>query len=252
MQLPRSIQLATFVVLVLFAAPSFAQNKEINPTSQLWSEIDLAGRLTKKIKWQLDFQYSRQSPYSNADMFKDNAQLTIRPWLHYYPGKHLRISAFYGLWYNFAIAEVGARQYPEYRGALQVNYYSTCKLNLFTNRFRIEYRDIKDRDGLYERLFRARYSLKYQRLLRHNSYDKNALYFVTFNELFANMGSKVTGYHFFDQNRLFMGIGYDITDDITFETGYFNQLQQHAHDNNFDMNHIWQLTLIIDNLNFSK
>ena len=58
----------------------------------------------------------------------------------------------------------------------------------------------------------------------------------------------MTGYKTLDQNRIFVGIGYYLTTNIFFETGYFNQYAYHAHDANFDSNHIWQVTLIFDNL----
>jgi len=243
-----------YIVLGLLFIAHFAQaqNNYINPTSQLWSEADIMGYVTPKLKWQADFQYARQSPYQGLNLFMFNEQLTIRPWLHYYITKQFRISTFVGLWYNYGISEVGAREYPEYRTALQFQYYKTSGVQLFVNRFREEFRFIKDRQGAIEFVLRERYMFKYQRLLVHKSYDKQSLYAIALNEFFLNNGSKATGYHMFDQNRVFLGIGYNFTDDIGIETGYFNQLQQHAHDNNLDINHIWQVSLIIDNLTHPK
>lgn len=231
-----------------------AQNKPLNQTAQFWGETDLAGLLKKNKmwKWQLDLQYSRQGAYERTNMFNYNSQLTIRPWVHCYVKPAIRVSGFVGLWYNFAIAEVGAREYPEIREAVQVNFYNRKRKNLLVNRLRPEIREIRDREGKYETVLRGRYMLKYQRLLNGNAYDKNTVYLIVFDEIFLNGTSKVTGYRPFDQNRIFGGLGYNITSDIAIETGYFNQFQQHAHDANKDMNHIWQLTLIIDNLNPHK
>jgi hypothetical protein len=240
------------LILVFLATIANAQNNAINPTTQLWSEADLMGYITPKLKWQADFQYARQSPYEGANLFMFNEQLTIRPWLHYYVNKHFRISTFAGIWYNYGISEVGAREYPEYRSALQFQFYKPIGVQLVVNRFREEFRFIKDRQGAFEFVLRERYMFKYQRLILHKSYDKNALYAIALNEFFINNSSKATGYHAFDQNRIFLGFGYNFTDDIGIETGYFNQFQQHAHDNNFDLNHIWQVSLIIDNITHSK
>lgn len=240
-----------FALICMVACTSaFAQDKKINNTAQLWSETDFIGKINSRWKWQVDLQYSSQSPYEEINLFKFNSQATLRPWLHYFITKDIRLSAFAGEWYNFAITEVGAREYPEYRTALQLSIYNRGTLSTIHDRFRIEFRDMQDRHGAFEMVLRGRYMFKYQRLIKHTTYDKNSMYCIAFNEFFVNGGSAVTGVHLFDQNRLFAGIGYNFTDDITVETGYFNQLQQHAHDNNFDMNHIWQLSLIVDNIRF--
>lgn len=238
-----------FCVIVLFCAANlFAQNNKINNTTQVWSEADLLGRINTKWKWQTDIQYSRQSPYEDISFVNYNEQLTIRPWLHFYPNPKIKLSTFIGLWYNYPITEVGARAYPEYRAAIQAQFYKHWKLNTISNRFRTELREIKDRQGVFETVLRERYAFKYMRLIHHDGYDKNSIYFFTLDEFFVNDGSKVTGYKLFDQNRIFAGIGYNITNDITLEAGYFNQYQIHAHNTNYDMNHIFQLSLIIDNI----
>jgi hypothetical protein len=227
-----------------------SQDKPYNNTGQFWGEIDMLGKVSSKVKWQFDVQYSRQSPYEKYNLFRYNAQLTVRGWIHYFPVKNFRISQFVGLWYNFPIADVGAREYPEIRTATQFTYYTRWKKNMLANRLRPEIRIIRDRSFNYEPVFRARYQVKYQRLLTHEAYDKNSLYFIAFDEVFVNGTSNVTGNRLFDQNRVFVGLGFNCTDDIAIETGYFNQLQQHAHDANKDVNHVWQLSLIIDNISF--
>src|SRR4051812_29677748 len=91
--------------------------QEVIPSTQLWSEIDVSGRISKKWTYQVDFQYSRQSDLSRLDFLKYNQQLTIRPWIHYYPTDKIRISFFAGIWYNFSAPQIGNREYPEYRSA---------------------------------------------------------------------------------------------------------------------------------------
>lgn len=238
---------------LLCACTAAAQNKHVNTTSQLWSEIDFAGKLPNRFKWQCDFQYSRQSPYEKVSLVQYNEQLTIRPWLHYYFKPSLKLSAFTGLWYNYFIGgNVQQRQYPEYRTALQIQLYRNIKRNSLSVRLRTELREIKNRQQHFETVFRERTMFKFQRLLTHSAYDKNSLYFIAQDELFLNDGSAVTGYNFFDQNRIFVGLGYNISNNIAVETGYFNQFVHHAHDPNFDANNIVQASLIVDNLTGPK
>jgi len=60
-----------YIVLGLLFIAHFAQaqNNYINPTSQLWSEADIMGYVTPKLKWQADFQYARQSPYQGLNFW---------------------------------------------------------------------------------------------------------------------------------------------------------------------------------------
>lgn len=238
---------------LLLPACIFAQDKKINNTTQLWSEIDLAGKFSKKLKWQCDFQYSRQSAYEKLAFLEYGEQLTIRPWIHYFPKPTVKLSAFAGIWYNYFIGDnVNQRAYPEYRTALQVQLFKVLNRNTFSFRFRTELREIKDKLQHFETVFRERTMFKFQHLITHNRYDKNSTYFIAQDEIFINDGSPVTGHHLFDQNRIFLGLGYNITNNIAVETGYFNQFIHHAKDDHFDSNHVLQLTLVVDNLTGGK
>ena len=79
-----------FAVIIFCCISSFSQYKKVNNTTQLWSEVDLLGNITKKLRWQCDFQYSRQSAYESLKFLKYDEQLTIRPWLHYFPNKNIK------------------------------------------------------------------------------------------------------------------------------------------------------------------
>ncbi len=240
-----------FIIGLLCSVAVFGQSKKINNTSQLWTEVDFAGKLRSKFKLQLDLQYSSQSPYESLNLVRYNAKCVVRPWLHFYPSKNIRLSFFAGVWYNCYIRGM-CREYIEYRTALQANFYRNREESILGNRFRLELRDIQNREGKFERVIRGRYMLKYTHLLKHHSFDKKSLYAFTSDEYFVNGGSKVTGFKFFDQNRFFVGLGYNLASNFTVETSYFNQFQQHARDNNYDMNHIMQLSFIIDNIRFMR
>ena len=99
-----------FLVFVTVSKFSIAQNNRINNTTQIWTEVDFLGKISPKLKWQCDVQYSKQSNYEALNLFNHPEQLTIRPWLHYYVKPTIRISTFFGLWYNYPIDAVGQRQ----------------------------------------------------------------------------------------------------------------------------------------------
>ena len=244
-------------VVLLFLALNFvfivdAQMSAFINTPQLWSEADISGRITKKLLYQFDIQYARQGSSAEINLFKYNSQLTIRPWLHYFVKPTLRLSGFAGIWYNYSILDVGAREYPEWRTAEQITIYSPKNKFTIQNRFRLEERFIKDRTGNFENVLRVRYQLKcVTPITSHTPETKGASYVVGFDEFFVNGGSNVTGHSLFDQNRIFIGYGYYITDDLVLETGYFNQFQLESNDKEFDVNHVWQITLYINNF-FNK
>ena len=149
----------------------------------------MLGNINKKWKWQCDFRYITQSPFESLAFYTYGKQVMIRPSIHYSPKPNIKLSLIVGEFYNYAIAETGAREYPEYRGTLQAQFYKEFGLNKIYNRFRTELRDIKDNEGTFEQVFRGRYMFRYQRLLRHEIYDKNSIYFSTYEEVFFNGGS---------------------------------------------------------------
>ena len=53
--------------------------------------------------------------------------------------------------------------------------------------------------------------------------DAKSYYLVVYDELFMSWGEAVT-YHEIDQNRIFVGFGYQFAKDLTVQTGYFWQL----------------------------
>jgi hypothetical protein len=249
----KRIQQIIYVFLsVICFNKSIAQNSTFINAPQFWSEVDLSGKINQKLIYQFDIQYARQGSASEINLLKYNSQLTIRPWLHYYLKPTIRLSAFAGIWYNYGINDIGQREYPEWRVAQQATFYSPFEKFTLSNRFRLEERFIKDRQGEFETVLRSRYQLKcVAPITKHTPETKGASYLVGFDEFFVNFGSKVTGYNLFDQNRVFIGYGYYLTNNLVIETGYFNQFQIESNGKAFDVNHVWQLTFYINNV-FNK
>ena len=210
--------------------------------------MDASQRFSKQWGAQLDVQYARQSDIGGADLFQYNQQLAVRPWLHFYPTTWLRLSTFAGLWYNVAIPEVGQREYPEFRAALQASVYTQLPGATLANRVRLEGRDIRDRAGAYEQVLRLRYQVKFVRPFDGAAIHEGSTYFVGFDEVFVNGGSEVTGHNAFDQNRLFLGIGHAFSPDFALEVGYFNQLQLEKDGQHLDVNHILQVSVLMDDV----
>ncbi len=58
----------------------------------------------------------------------------------------------------------------------------------------------------------------------------------------------MTGHHAFDQNRLFLGFGRAFSDNFALEIGYFNQLQLEKDGEHLDVNHILQVSVLVDDV----
>jgi hypothetical protein len=54
------------------------------------------------------------------------------------------------------------------------------------------------------------------------SIDARSYYLFVYDELFMSWGERIT-YHEIDQSRVFMGLGYQFTEDFTIQSGFLQQ-----------------------------
>ncbi|WP_028980417.1 DUF2490 domain-containing protein [Sporocytophaga myxococcoides] len=105
----------------------------------------------------------------------------------------------------------------------------------FDNRLRLEQRFVaKLTDSTGHKIAgwdyknRIRYQLKVNFALMGNTVDAKEPYLTAYDEIFIRFGGN-TGKNCFDQNRLFIGLGYKVVKNLKFEGGYFFQLSKHEH-----------------------
>jgi hypothetical protein len=84
------------------------------------------------------------------------------------------------------------------------------------HRVRLEERFLANEFGL-----RGRYFISMQKPFKGKDITKHSSYFSTYNELFIDIKNAQ-----FDRNRLYVGLGYGITEHIRIETGYMIQAQK--------------------------
>lgn len=104
----------------------------------------------------------------------------------------------------------------------------------FTHRFRYEQRFVENQDFRT----RFRYNLFLNVPLNQKDLTKKAIYLALYNELFIN-GEKNIGNNktveFFDRNRLYLGLGYSITNKIRVQIGFMNQSNNLLGKNQFQL-----------------
>jgi hypothetical protein len=103
-----------------------------------------------------------------------------------------------------------SRIYQQYLYKHRVN-------DMYVNhRIRLEERILPNEFGL-----RGRYFISMQKPFKGKDITRNSSYFSAYNELFIDIKNAQ-----FDRNRLYVGLGYGITEHIRLETGYMIQAQK--------------------------
>jgi hypothetical protein len=105
----------------------------------------------------------------------------------------------------------------------------------FTHRIRMEERFFPSEFGL-----RGRYFISLQKPLNGKTLGKHTTYLSAYNELFVDLKRAD-----FDRNRIYLGIGYGITNDIRIETGYMIQAQKNMQRGQLQF-------ILINNVSFDK
>lgn len=110
--------------------------------------------------------------------------------------------------------------------------------------------------GYINKQLRVRYRASFQVPLTHQesraslSIDAKSWYLFLYDELFVSWGEMVT-YHEIDQNRIFVGAGYQFTKDFTIQSGFFYQMLVKANGAQQE-NNIGIGTWLIYNFDFRK
>ncbi|SEP60607.1 DUF2490 domain-containing protein [Flavobacterium urocaniciphilum] len=105
-------------------------------------------------------------------------------------------------------------------------------------------------EGLWKYRNRARYRFRMQVPLTKSEMKDNTLFLVAADEIFVNLGGHVTS-NVFDQNRLYLALGWRFTKDTNIQLGYMNQFIEKGDGLHKENNHTMQVALT-HNIDFSK
>ena len=226
--------------LLLFALvtlPSFGQ-KLVNNQSSVWLGYFNQTRLTDKWGIWLDLHARR------TDFLDRWSTQIIRPGITYYLNDHVRLTAGYAYARSFPAAGLHTIR-PENRLWQQVLWTSRRK-RLQTQQWirleeRFNHKIANDalQDG-YNFNFRFRYLLNLMVPLNHDFIEAKTLFLAFNDEIHINAGKQIT-YNLFDQNRFFVGLGYQFTKGLNMQVGYMNQFQQLPSGNHFNSNNVLRI-----------
>lgn len=209
------ISISFFIVSFQMA---FGQDKTIKYDSQSWLQYFLNARLSDKWSANLDAGYRRTDEFVNKPL-----QWLIRSGATYHLSNDVSLTAGYAYFSLHTVTSKTEFDRSEHRPWLRFTVIQKYRKLQIQHRYRFEMRNIQTNDvnGLlddYNSYFRAGYQLNLQYVLNGEKLGRGIFYLIAQDEAFINFGTNVLNY--FDQNRIYFGLGYCITKNTNFTLGY--------------------------------
>lgn len=231
--------LAIVLVTVNYSARAQAPVKQVHTREQLWLGYFNQMRFSDRWGAWVDVHYRM------TDNFVDRPfQFLFRPAVTYFVRDNLRINAGY----TFVSHPPGPGLHTtrfEHRPWQQLwwNQKYTGLTTLQTLRFeqRFNERVVSDEkhDG-YNYNFRVRYAFSLFIPFNGREITPKTTFAAATNEVFLNFGDRIL-YNTFDQNRLFVGLGYQLTAHLNAQLGYMNVYQQEGTGHDYFSTHAIRL-----------
>ena len=187
--------------------------------------------------------------WRSSDEWKHTQTLLLRSGLNVHLDKHFTVTGGYAFIHNHRMVGDISGYAPEHRLWEQLLYNHKVKILSISHRLRLEQRfmaktiiadeELKKDGVLYAN--RIRYFIRNVFPFQQQKAFSKGLFAALQNEIFVNIGNKanVNG-KWFDQNRLYLALGYRLNPSFDLETGYLNQYIN-GRNNRFTNNHVWQL-----------
>ena len=230
----KNFTVAIFLLLSLYI---HAQNDRVNDFNNTnW--LQTVNTITLKKKWSLhaEYQWRREKglKYWQQSLLRIGANYKLNDNMIAHLGYAWAETFPYG---DYPIASNGT--FPEHRLYEQLTLKQPAGKILFTHRFRIEQRllgRVKPNTGSNREIddwfFLHRFRYQFRTQYPFWAKGDKQFYGVAADEIFIGAGKNL-GTNIFDQNRIFLLLGFKLNKKITIEGGYFNQtLQQGRRINN--------------------
>ena len=218
----------------LCLAPVNGQNnKVIYPHSVFWHKTEASEFINYKWGVGVDFVLRTKNELSEGSMFSKHLRDSYRPWVHYQVSPKARFSispiGFMNTTeYVGKPEDIGRAGWTELRTTFQYWHHlvSPSGKLMQTWRYRYELR-WQTVDGADEARFFTRFRFRYRVRYSFNTddfYENKTVYAAISNEIGLNMGKNVV-LNTFNQNRLYIGVGYRFANVVRAELRYVNRLR---------------------------
>lgn len=215
-------RLTVFFLFISFT--TFSQEKEVQYTEQSWFGYMNQTRLTKRSGIWLDLHLRL-----NDNFIKEPAISMARAGYIFYLNDQNRLGAGYAYVTQYA-PEGSSPDIPEHRLWQQIqwfekkNWLSMMQWVRLEERFRRKTEEGELASG-YNFNYRVRYAMAFTIPLKGKTVTPNTPFVFINNEVMVNFGSEIV-HNYFDQNRFFVGLGYQFTPQLNAQIGYLNVFQQ--------------------------
>ncbi len=247
--LMKKILLLSTLLLSLYG--QVIAQKTTAQEEQLWLGIFNQTRFTNRWGLWADLHFRLKD-----DFIKAPAQFLVRVGPTYYLTNDARLTVGYSFINHFPEETHTDISQPEHRLFQQIQWHTKFPVGRLMQRVRLEERfrrkiknDRELADG-YKFNWRIRYNFSLFLPLSKKGLGPKGFQFVLNDEMMVNFGKNIV-YNYFDQNRLFGGFAYQITQESNVQLGYMNVFQQLPAGNKYRTLHTIRL-FYFHNLDFRK
>lgn len=210
-------------LLLVIGQQAFSQTKEFETEEQTWFGYFNQTRFSNKSGMWLDV-HQRFS-----GNFFDRPVLSIgRVGYTYYVNDHVKLTAGYA--FAMRYATTGGPNVPEHRPWQQIqwvekkSWFNMMQWIRLEERFRQKVSAGELIDD-YSFNYRIRYNIAFTIPLKGKQLVAKTPFLFANNEVMINFGKEIV-YNYFDQNRAFIGFGYQFTTHLNAQLGYMYVFQQ--------------------------
>jgi hypothetical protein len=250
-RLDRLKKSSLIAIVLFFNLTCFGQTKQTEHPRQAWFGYFNQTRLSNN--WGL---WSDLHLRTKEDFVNDFSQGILRLGLTYYIRNTTKLTAGYAYVHHFPAEGHKEIAQPEHRPWQQVQWHTVYGKKKMMQWFRLEERyrrKILDDSTLtngHSFNFRLRYNFFYDIPLSSEGIRPRKFSVVVNDEVHINFGRQIVN-NYFDQNRFFLGLKYQVSEHDNLQIGYMNVFQQLPAGNKYRNNDVIRV-FYFQNLDLKK
>lgn len=213
-----------FCLLTEFCTTQVSAQKQIDTREQVWSGYFNQTRFTKRSGIWVDLQLRLN------EFVAERSLSIVRAGYTYFLSDRVRLTAGYGYITHYNSNNQFLPDVPESRPWQQVQWFDKTKNFSLAQYFRVEERFVREvSQGELTDTFRFNWRFRYNFAmsipLKGAEIAAKTPFIFLNDELHINAGKNIVN-NYFDQNRLFAGLGYQFTAALNAHLGYLYVFQQ--------------------------
>lgn len=217
------MRISTIAALVILSVSQVLGQKVSETREQIWLGYFNQTRFTDRSGLWMDLQLRLN------DYVKQKSLGIVRIGYTYFCSDQLRLTAGYGFITHYSLSP-GQPDIPENRPWQQVQWFDKKKKVSLSQYLRIEERFVRrtsegELQADYRFTWRFRYNFGVSIPLKGDALVAGTPFIFLNDEVQISAGKNVIN-NYFDQNRLFAGLGYQFTDNLNAHFGYLYVFQQ--------------------------